>query len=128
MWKSGHQSYYSDSGSSRDRFLEDNGFLDSDSDSDDGGGLRAELEGLRLTELRRRAVEAGVATGMVDDALDADDPRAVLVMLLLERHAVAQAVLEAAEARKAAATAEQAAAQAREGRADVLVPATRLCG
>eukprot|EP01052_Picozoa_sp_SAG31_P018719 SAG31_NODE_1338_length_8731_cov_14.189643_1_plen_1748_part_10 len=47
------------------------------------GGLRQELEGLRLKELRRRAREAGVDADELDEAIDADDPKAAVIALLM---------------------------------------------
>ena len=45
--------------------------------------LRAELAGLKLSELRRRARSAGASAADMDDADDADDPQAALVGLIL---------------------------------------------
>lgn len=47
--------------------------------------LRAELEGLRLKELRQRARGSGVDDEAVEDALDEDDPKAALVEILMLR-------------------------------------------
>jgi lambda repressor-like predicted transcriptional regulator len=55
--------------------------------------LRRELEGLRLSTLRARAREAGVADDVLEDALDSDDPKGTLVGLLLERAEAAEAVV-----------------------------------
>ena len=46
--------------------------------------LRAELQGLRVMELHKRAAGAGVEAGRADDAMDSDDPKAELIALLLD--------------------------------------------
>ena len=46
--------------------------------------LRAELQGLRVMELFKRATSSGVDTARTEDAMDSDDPKAVLTALLLE--------------------------------------------
>ena len=43
-----------------------------------------ELHGLGLKELRRRAKAAGVAEDALEDTIDADDPKAPVISLLLE--------------------------------------------
>ena len=48
--------------------------------------LRAELSGMRLMALQRRAVAEGVDADEVDDAMESADPKASLVALVL-RHA-----------------------------------------
>merc|ERR1711969_65785 len=48
--------------------------------------LRAELSGMRLMALQRRAVAEGVDADEVDDAMESGDPKASLVALVL-RHA-----------------------------------------
>ena len=53
------------------------------------GGLRAELEGLRLKELRQRARAEGVAADEMEEAADSDEPKAAMVELLLQRAALA---------------------------------------
>eukprot|EP01050_Picozoa_sp_SAG11_P025653 SAG11_NODE_5865_length_1445_cov_1.695394_1_plen_164_part_10 len=53
--------------------------------------LRRELGKLRLKELRRRAADAGVAHGLVDAAIDSDEPKAAMVTLLLEHEAAREA-------------------------------------
>ena len=49
--------------------------------------LRHELEGLGLKELRRRAREVGVAEEILEDAIDANEPKVVMVAVLLENAA-----------------------------------------
>ena len=51
--------------------------------------LRDELSALSLRELRTRAASAGVDADDVEDARDADDPKAALVQLVVEAEAVA---------------------------------------
>ena len=48
-------------------------------------GLRAELEGLKLSQLRRRALDAGVAAGALDAAEDDEEvsPKDSVIALLL---------------------------------------------
>ena len=45
---------------------------------------RAELEGLQLSELRRRAKSAGASEKLLDDAGDSDQPRERLIALVME--------------------------------------------
>ena len=45
--------------------------------------LLSELQGLRLKELRKRARDAGVDGELLDDATDADDPKAAVIALLM---------------------------------------------
>eukprot|EP01048_Picozoa_sp_COSAG05_P015614 COSAG05_NODE_1900_length_3858_cov_2.298218_1_plen_899_part_10 len=45
--------------------------------------LRTQLQGLGLSTLQRRATEGGVAAARIDKALDADNPKAAIVELLL---------------------------------------------
>jgi hypothetical protein len=58
----------------------------------EGGGAQgapaafiSELRGLRLAQLRKRALGAGVSEEAVEGALDADDPKAALVSLVVSR-------------------------------------------
>ena len=44
--------------------------------------LRAELELLRLKELRGRAKAAGISTDALEDAADSDDPKSAVIELL----------------------------------------------
>ena len=46
--------------------------------------LRAELQPLRVMELYKRAVSAGVDAAQAEDAMDVDDPKAELIALLLD--------------------------------------------
>ena len=46
--------------------------------------LRAELQGLRVMELFKRATSSGVDTARTEEAMDSDDPKAALIALLLE--------------------------------------------
>lgn len=55
--------------------------------------IRRELEGLRPSQLRRKALEVGLPEEQIDDAQDSDNPTAVLVTLILA------ATLHDAEAR-----------------------------
>ena len=52
--------------------------------------LRHELEGLRLKELRNKAKELGMSEDTVEDALDADDPKAAVIVLILNASQVAE--------------------------------------
>eukprot|EP01043_Picozoa_sp_COSAG02_P087866 COSAG02_NODE_25072_length_669_cov_1.628070_1_plen_165_part_01 len=52
--------------------------------------LEAELSALRLRELRRRAKTAGVADDALEEATDADDPKAAVISLLLEAASVSE--------------------------------------
>ena len=49
--------------------------------------LREELQSLRLMQLHARAEAAGVATELLDDAMDGPQPRAAMIELLLQRQA-----------------------------------------
>ena len=49
------------------------------------GALRAELEGLRLKELRQRAREQDVSPEEMEAAADSDEPKAAMVELLLRK-------------------------------------------
>ena len=51
------------------------------------GALRAELEGMRLKELRQRARAEGVGADEMEEAADSDEPKAAMVELLLQRAA-----------------------------------------
>ena len=56
--------------------------------SDDGiAELRAELEGMRLKELRRRARAQGVGADELEEAAESDEPKAAMVELLLSKAA-----------------------------------------
>jgi hypothetical protein len=44
---------------------------------------RAELEGLRLKELRKRAKAAGIDADDLEDTIESDDPKAAVIQLLL---------------------------------------------
>eukprot|EP01046_Picozoa_sp_COSAG06_P000011 COSAG06_NODE_1_length_58652_cov_31.600967_11_plen_3079_part_00 len=46
--------------------------------------LRSEFQGMRTTELRKRAVAEGVAADVLDDALDSDTPKDALIEALLQ--------------------------------------------
>jgi hypothetical protein len=50
-----------------------------------GAALRAELGVLKVKELRKRVLSAGVGEEAVEDALDADEPKAALISLLVRR-------------------------------------------
>ena len=49
--------------------------------------LRKELEGLRLMQLHKRALAAGVEEAVVEDAMDGRQPKVVLIELVLARGA-----------------------------------------
>jgi hypothetical protein len=49
------------------------------------GALRSELEAMKLKALKQRAIEAGVDAEAVADADDADDVKAEVIRLILER-------------------------------------------
>ena len=51
--------------------------------ADQDAARREELEGLKLSELKRRAVAAGPTTAEVEDALDSESPKEALIELLL---------------------------------------------
>eukprot|EP01052_Picozoa_sp_SAG31_P029721 SAG31_NODE_2978_length_4831_cov_236.467033_2_plen_844_part_00 len=51
--------------------------------------LRSELEGMRIRELRARAIEVGVDQDDVDDAIDNSNPKTALVALLLQHRTCA---------------------------------------
>jgi tetratricopeptide (TPR) repeat protein len=53
----------------------------------DRAATRATLMGMRVMELQRRAVVAGVAEEQIENALDADDPKSELVILVLRAQA-----------------------------------------
>ena len=81
--------------------------------------LRAELQGMRASALRRRAEAVGVSADELDDADDSDDPRAAAVGLILAAAAaayVADAVIAKATEEPAARVDNivAAAAKARE--------------
>ena len=68
-----------------------------------GGGLgelRAELLGMNLMRLQKRAVEAGVAAEVLEAVIDSDAPKAGLVALLVQREDAAGAQVEAAATRE----------------------------
>ena len=48
-------------------------------------GLQRELAELKIGQLRRRAVEAGLEEAAVDDALDSDTPREAVIALVVAR-------------------------------------------
>ena len=58
-----------------------------DKPADQEARLREELEGLRLMQLRKRALAAGVDEAAVDDAMDGRQPKVVLIELVLARGA-----------------------------------------
>eukprot|EP01046_Picozoa_sp_COSAG06_P004650 COSAG06_NODE_198_length_20467_cov_97.440986_1_plen_220_part_10 len=51
-----------------------------------GDEMPAHLRGLKLTELKRRALAAGVGEQAVEDAMDRSAPKAALAALLEQRH------------------------------------------
>ena len=75
--------------------------------------LQAELSGLKLRALKRRAAAEGVSPELIDEADDADDVRTELIELIAEAVAQREAAADAdAAAREAAATDEAAAREA----------------
>ena len=77
----------------------------------DGAALKAELAALRLTALRKRAMEAGVDSTMIDNALDGDNAKEELIALLLRaetrmRGATAASMTKARAPKVASLTAE----------------------
>ena len=48
------------------------------------GQSRAELAGMKLSVLKKRAAAAGVELDAIDDALDLDDPKEAIIAILLE--------------------------------------------
>eukprot|EP01045_Picozoa_sp_COSAG04_P056458 COSAG04_NODE_26370_length_295_cov_1.117347_1_plen_98_part_11 len=46
--------------------------------------LRSELEAMRLTALNKRASSEGIPADAVDGAMDCDDPKASLIVLIVE--------------------------------------------
>ena len=50
--------------------------------------LRQELDSLRVMQLQKRALAAGVEEGAVEDAMDSGQPKAALVELVLTKAAV----------------------------------------
>eukprot|EP01051_Picozoa_sp_SAG22_P009690 SAG22_NODE_825_length_6973_cov_2.846523_2_plen_388_part_00 len=70
---------------------------DDDGNGDDNpaiAALRSELRGLRVSDLRKRAVAAGVDGSSAEAALDSDDPKAALVDLLVRRRMEVGAVAD----------------------------------
>eukprot|EP01046_Picozoa_sp_COSAG06_P029309 COSAG06_NODE_2708_length_6408_cov_2.142970_1_plen_1860_part_00 len=54
------------------------------------GTLQSELSSLRLKELRARAKTEGVEAGLLEDAMDDDDPKGAVVQLLLDIESAAE--------------------------------------
>ena len=57
------------------------------SGSGDTEALRAELEGMRLKDLRQRARSQGAGADEMEEAADSDDPKTAMVELLLRKEA-----------------------------------------
>jgi lambda repressor-like predicted transcriptional regulator len=74
--------------------------------SEKGAALRAELSGMKMGALRKKAREAGVAEEDLDDLEDKDDPRAALVELLATHLPTAAPGADTAEAAEAELRAE----------------------
>ena len=51
------------------------------------GGMKAELEGLGVKDLRGRAAAAGVAGDRIEEARDGDEPKRDLIALILAQQA-----------------------------------------
>ena len=69
--------------------------------------LRAELSGLKMSQLRRRATDCA-GLDAVEEADDSDDPRAALILLLLDASEAEQAGAKADSASQASAAAAKA--------------------
>eukprot|EP01047_Picozoa_sp_COSAG01_P027191 COSAG01_NODE_1786_length_9231_cov_19.575276_2_plen_405_part_00 len=88
-----------------------------DGDGDGGGGaasarvlkLKAELAGLRVGALQKKALAAGVSEEAVDDALDEADPKATLAALILATASTASSGGSEEQAAAAAAAGAQRA-------------------
>jgi hypothetical protein len=82
---------------------------DNDGANDDGtAGLvdpavAAELRSLRISELRARAVEAGVSQSMMDAADDSGDTHAAFVNMLVRKHAETEAAKQQSHSEDVAA-------------------------
>ena len=76
--------------------------------------LRAELEAMKTTALRKRALEDGADEEGADDAFESDDPKAALVQLILDLQDMSPSKRPGNAARQAAAEAEAAAERERE--------------
>lgn len=48
--------------------------------------LRQELQALRTFALQQRAAQDGIAESEIEDAMDGDDPRELLIKILLDHH------------------------------------------
>ena len=53
-------------------------------ESEETVALRSELATMRLMALHKRALSEGVSADAVEDAMDGDDPKSLLVALILE--------------------------------------------
>jgi hypothetical protein len=53
-------------------------------DANEMTAARQELQGMKLTALQKRALREGLAAHVVDEALDADEPKAALIQLILD--------------------------------------------
>ena len=51
--------------------------------------LKAELQQLKMPELRKRAAAAGISKDDIEDARDADEPKGAMISLILSAHASA---------------------------------------
>ena len=52
--------------------------------NEDGGALKSELTALRLTAIHKRALQEGVDSQKIDDALDSENAKQALIVILLE--------------------------------------------
>jgi hypothetical protein len=62
---------------------------ESDSDSGAAAELRAQLQGGKLMNLHKRAMQQGIAVHRIDEAMDSDTPKVELISLLVEHHVCA---------------------------------------
>ena len=60
--------------------------------------LEDELRGLHLRDLRKRAKEAGIHSADMEEAMDSDEPAAVLISYLMQQHEVGAAAVNDVEA------------------------------
>ena len=79
-----------------------------------GEELRAELEAMKATALRKRAIEEGADEAGADDAFEHDDPKAALVQLIMDLQDMSPSSRPGNAARQAAAEAGARAERERE--------------
>lgn len=64
-------------------------------ETDANAGLRSELQAMRFKQLRQRAKASGVDNELLEDAVDADDPKGALIAMLIDREVKQTAVAPA---------------------------------